>query len=211
MENEARYLTDDRDSTRRNELIIYQAGNGDWYIGTCPEGEQPVGKMVRLCTSGGASFRHPGLTRAISAAYRAITTPPSKTFITDADKDMFMLGRQLEGFPDTERGTTIVQAMENLRSRSARLVATIDKWQDGTVDHKAVVRDKILLDETIADFDRANGQRQGRERHRQWKESQGLCSTPEGKGNGNEQENSRRETSEASDGGGSGGESHGRA
>ena len=68
-----RYLTDDRDATRRNELILGQADNGDWYIATVPEGEFGVGKFVRLCTSGGASSRCPGLTVAIAGAYNAIS------------------------------------------------------------------------------------------------------------------------------------------
>ena len=69
---EARYLTDDRDLKERNELVILLGGNGDWYVGVVPEGEGCLGRMVRHCTSGGASFEAPGLTVAISEAYRAI-------------------------------------------------------------------------------------------------------------------------------------------
>jgi hypothetical protein len=69
---EARYLTDDRDEKDRNELVIFQGGNGDWYVGVVPEGEAGLGRFVRLCTSGGASFAAPGLTVAIADAYRAI-------------------------------------------------------------------------------------------------------------------------------------------
>lgn len=69
-----RYLTDDRDQSR-SELIIFQGGNGDWYVGVGEEGTWPFRNFVRLCTSSGASSACPGLTRAIAAAYRAM--PPS--------------------------------------------------------------------------------------------------------------------------------------
>lgn len=71
--NEARYLTDDRDASRRNELVILQGNNGDWYVGVCPEGEGCIG-LVRLSTSGGASSRCPGLTTAIAEAFRCIVS-----------------------------------------------------------------------------------------------------------------------------------------
>lgn len=67
-----RYLTDDRDALRPNELVIEQGGNGDWYVSVVPQGQGNIGKAVRLCTSGGASSRCPGLTGAIAAAYKAI-------------------------------------------------------------------------------------------------------------------------------------------
>jgi len=67
-----RYLTDDRDESHRNELVIMQGGNGDWYVAVVPEGEGTIGRAVRLCTSGGASSRCPGLTGAIANAFRAI-------------------------------------------------------------------------------------------------------------------------------------------
>ena len=69
---EARYLTDDRDLKERNELVILSGGNGDWYVGVVPEGEGYIGRMVRICTSGGASVAAPGLGVAIANAYRAI-------------------------------------------------------------------------------------------------------------------------------------------
>lgn len=75
MQELRRYLTDDRDEKHRNELIIFQGGNGDWYVGVGEEGTWPMRNFVRLCTSGGASSACPGLTRAIAAAYRAM--PPS--------------------------------------------------------------------------------------------------------------------------------------
>lgn len=71
--NEARYITDDRDTPKpRNELVINSGGNGDWYIGVVPEGEGTLGRMVRICTSGGASTSCPGLGAAIADAFRAI-------------------------------------------------------------------------------------------------------------------------------------------
>ena len=72
MQEPVRYLTDDRDIDDRLELVIMQGDNGDWYVGVVPEGEGCIRRMVRLCTSGGASSRCPGLTVAISKAYRAI-------------------------------------------------------------------------------------------------------------------------------------------
>ena len=72
MQDPVRYLTDDRDLRDRNELVIMQGDNGDWYVSVVPEGEGCIGKGVRLCTSGGASSRCPGLTVAIAQAYRAI-------------------------------------------------------------------------------------------------------------------------------------------
>ncbi len=71
-EDQMRYLTDDRDEEKRNELVITWGDNGDWYIATAPEGQGTVGKGVRICTSGGASSRCPGLGPAIADAFRAI-------------------------------------------------------------------------------------------------------------------------------------------
>ena len=76
MQEPRRYLTDDRDNEKpRSELVIFQGGNGDWYVGVGEEGTWPMHNFVRLCTSGGASSACPGLTLAIAAAYRAM--PPS--------------------------------------------------------------------------------------------------------------------------------------
>ncbi len=71
-ENEVRYLDDDRDHRNPNELVINIGSNGDWYVAVVPEGQGTVGRSVRLCTSGGASTRCPGLTGAIADAFRAI-------------------------------------------------------------------------------------------------------------------------------------------
>lgn len=73
LQEPVRYLTDDRDHKRRNELVIAQGHNGDWYVSVVPEGTGTIGRGVRLCTSGGASIACPGLTAAISAAYKAIS------------------------------------------------------------------------------------------------------------------------------------------
>lgn len=70
--SEVRYLTDDRDEERRNELSISRSGNGDWYVATAPEGTGTMGRAVRICTSGGAARAVPGLGRAIANAFRAI-------------------------------------------------------------------------------------------------------------------------------------------
>lgn len=69
---QVRYLTDDRDSNHRNELVISWGDNGDWYVAVAPEGEGTIRRGVRICTSGGASSAVPGLTRAISDAFRAL-------------------------------------------------------------------------------------------------------------------------------------------
>jgi hypothetical protein len=76
--DEVRYLTDDRDERRRNELVIQFGGNGDWYVSVVPEGEGAMGRAVRLCTSGGASSAAPGLTNAIADAFRAIRDGKNK-------------------------------------------------------------------------------------------------------------------------------------
>lgn len=73
MPNEAIYLTDDRDLPVEDQraLVIFQGGNGDWYIQVAPaHGRTTEG--VRICTSGGAASRCPGLGIAIADAYRAI-------------------------------------------------------------------------------------------------------------------------------------------
>lgn len=69
---EVRYLTDDRDEKKRNELVIQFADNGDWYVSVVPEGQGCMGKAVRICTSGGASREAPGLPIAIGGAYRSM-------------------------------------------------------------------------------------------------------------------------------------------
>lgn len=67
---EVRYLCDDRDANDRLELVILPGGNGDWYVGTVPEGEGFMGKLVRICTSGGAASAAPELPVHISRIYR---------------------------------------------------------------------------------------------------------------------------------------------
>lgn len=71
---EVRYLTDDRDERRRNELVISYGGNGDLYVAVVPEGEGTIGRAVRICTSGGASSAVPGLGVATARAFRAIAS-----------------------------------------------------------------------------------------------------------------------------------------
>ncbi len=72
MIDEVRYLTDDRDYEKRNELVIQIGGNGDWYVSVVPEGQGCAGRGVRICTSGGASSHVPGLCPAIADVFRAI-------------------------------------------------------------------------------------------------------------------------------------------
>lgn len=69
---EHRYLTDDRDQERRHELVIFWAPNGDFYIGSVPEGEFMVRQGVRICTSGGASSRNPKLVKAVRDLFEAL-------------------------------------------------------------------------------------------------------------------------------------------
>jgi hypothetical protein len=69
---EVRYLTDDRDLSRRCELIIGWGNNGDWYIATAPEKEMGIGRAVRICTSGGASSSVPGLPTLIAQMFRLL-------------------------------------------------------------------------------------------------------------------------------------------
>ena len=81
------YLSDDRDLPEDDlrTLVIFQGGNGDWYVQVAPRHGR-TNEGVRLCTSGGASSHAPGLTVAIANAYRAILAaqrgepPPASRF-----------------------------------------------------------------------------------------------------------------------------------
>jgi hypothetical protein len=75
---EVRYLTDDRDSRHRHELVIGWGNNGDWYVYTVPEGERSMA-MVRLCTSGGASSAVPGLTVLVAEMFRKLARAGGET------------------------------------------------------------------------------------------------------------------------------------
>ncbi|MCP0917827.1 hypothetical protein MUB04_14925 [Acinetobacter indicus] len=70
---EVTFVTDDRDKSEEDRLSlrITQGGNGDWYLSIAPVNNVAI-NGVRICTSGGASSSHPGLTTAISDAYQAI-------------------------------------------------------------------------------------------------------------------------------------------
>ena len=65
------FLSDDADQDPHYALTIYQAENGDWYIAVMPDGHK-IGPNVRVCTSGGASHSHPGMTTAVHRLYDAI-------------------------------------------------------------------------------------------------------------------------------------------
>jgi hypothetical protein len=69
----AMYVTDDRDlpDDEQRALVIFQGGNGDWYVQVAPKQGRTV-EGVRICTSGGASTQCPGLGPAIAEAYRAM-------------------------------------------------------------------------------------------------------------------------------------------
>lgn len=67
------FVTDDRDKPdeERLSLRVIQGGNQDWYVSIAPENKGAI-NGVRICTSGGASCSHPGLTSAISDVYTAL-------------------------------------------------------------------------------------------------------------------------------------------
>jgi hypothetical protein len=69
----AMYLTDDRDrpDEEQRALVIFQGGNGDWYVQVAPKHGRTT-EGVRICTSGGAATHCPGLGNAIAEAYRAM-------------------------------------------------------------------------------------------------------------------------------------------
>lgn len=69
----AMYLTDDRDLPvdQQRMLVIFQGGNGDWYVQVARAHGRAI-EGVRICTSGGASTQCPGLGPAIADAYRAM-------------------------------------------------------------------------------------------------------------------------------------------
>jgi hypothetical protein len=73
VHEKAVYLTDDRDLPDEDQrtLVIFQGGNGDWYVQVATKHGR-TSQGVRLCTSGGASTQCPGLTTGIAMAYRAM-------------------------------------------------------------------------------------------------------------------------------------------
>ena len=58
-------------SGEKHKIVMFNAGNGDLYISTCPESHR-FGKTVRIERSGGASTTNPRLVQALTAAYDAI-------------------------------------------------------------------------------------------------------------------------------------------
>lgn len=58
-------------SGEKHKIVMFNAGNGDLYISTCPESHK-FGKTVRIERSGGASTRNPRLVQALTATYDAI-------------------------------------------------------------------------------------------------------------------------------------------
>ncbi len=74
----AMYLTDDRDlpEDEQRSLVIFQGGNGDWYV-QVEHAHGRTSEGVRICTSGGAATACPGLGVAIAEAYRAMLAAQS--------------------------------------------------------------------------------------------------------------------------------------
>ena len=66
------YLTDDRDKSRRAELVVAWAPNGDYYVGSRPEGDRILMNSVRICTRGGASSVNPKLVKAVADLFQAL-------------------------------------------------------------------------------------------------------------------------------------------
>ena len=58
-------------SGEKHKIVMFNGGNGDLYISTCPE-NQRFGTTVRIERSGGASTRNPRLVQALTATYDAI-------------------------------------------------------------------------------------------------------------------------------------------
>jgi|GEM_PF-1881031 len=73
MSEKLMYVTDDRDRPDEDlrSLVIFNGGNGDWYVQVAPKNGMTT-EGVRICTSGGASTECPGLGVAIADAYRAM-------------------------------------------------------------------------------------------------------------------------------------------
>lgn len=68
-----RYLTDDRHTVSRpHELVIMWAPNGDYYIGSTPEGQGMIWQGVRICTSGGAASKNPELLKSVVGIFQAL-------------------------------------------------------------------------------------------------------------------------------------------
>lgn len=55
----------------KHKIVMFNGGNGDLYISTCPESHR-FGTTVRIERSGGASTRNPRLVQALTATYDAI-------------------------------------------------------------------------------------------------------------------------------------------
>ncbi len=58
-------------SGEKHKIVMFNGGNGDLYISTCPESHR-FGTFVRIERSGGASTRNPRLVQALTATYDAI-------------------------------------------------------------------------------------------------------------------------------------------
>ena len=78
-----RYRSDDRDLGERNDtdLMVYQGGNGDWYLTIVPHG-QHIGPTVRLTTSG-VPRGCEGVPVALARLFRALPVSPNRTVATE--------------------------------------------------------------------------------------------------------------------------------
>ncbi len=95
------YVTDERDfpPEQQRSLVIFQSGNGDWYVQLGDTQGRAI-EGVRLCTSGGASSACPGLTSAIAEAYRAMKAArEGKAYVNpDEERLLFLERAQLDWF-----------------------------------------------------------------------------------------------------------------
>ena len=73
-------------NTEPNKLVMYNGGNGDLYIGVCPESHKNIyNNYLRIERSGGASTRNPRLVKALTEVYHALadndcSVYPEETF-----------------------------------------------------------------------------------------------------------------------------------
>lgn len=74
----AMYLTDDRDrpDDEQRAPVIFQGGNGDWYVPVALRHGREI-HAGRISTSGGAATYCPGLGVAIADAWRAMVAAQS--------------------------------------------------------------------------------------------------------------------------------------
>lgn len=101
LQDEASYLTDDRDRDHKATSIVYTAGNGDYYQQIVWEagGKRCLSPSVRFCTSGGVASNNPNLLFSIVDQFRAMQgAETTKQRVEEQrDKAMEMLQKILDG------------------------------------------------------------------------------------------------------------------